>query len=103
MNKLKFEKSKSKNKKYLVILPNEKKINFGSLSHEHFKDTTPLKLYSNLDHNDKKRQKNYCARSAGIKNKKGKLTKNNKESANYYSMRLLWSCDKRKDLNLGLI
>lgn len=94
MNKLKFEKSKSKNKKYLVILPNEKKINFGDKRYEHFKDTTPLKLYSNLDHNDKKRQKNYCARSAGIKNKKGKLTKNNKESANHYSMKYLWSCDK---------
>ena len=94
MNKLKFEKSKSKNKKYSVITPSGKKINFGSLSHEHFKDTTPLKLYKNLDHNDKKRQKNYCKRAAGIKNKKGKLTKNNKESANFYSMRYLWSCDK---------
>lgn len=94
MNKLKFEKSKSKNKKYLVILPNEKKINFGQLPYKHFKDTTPLKLYSNLDHNDKKRQINYCARSAAIKNKKGKLTKNNKESANHYSMKYLWSCDK---------
>lgn len=94
MNKLKFEKSKSKNKKYLVILPNEKKINFGQLSYNHYKDTTPLKLYSNLDHNDKKRQINYCARSAGIKNKKGKLTKNNKESANFYSRKYLWSCDK---------
>ena len=90
----KFEKSKVKNKKYLVILPNEKKINFGQLPYKHFKDTTPLKLYSNLDHNDKKRQINYCKRAAGIKNNKGKLTKNNKESANHYSMKYLWSCDK---------
>ena len=29
-----------------------------------------------------------------VKNKKGELTKNNKESANFYSMRYLWSCDK---------
>ena len=42
--------------------------------------------------NDKKRQKNYCSRSAGIKDKQGKLTKNNKESPNHYSMRYLWSC-----------
>ena len=94
MNKLKFEKSKSKNKKYSVITPSGKKINFGDKRYKHFKDTTPLKLYSNLDHNDKKRQINYCKRSSGIKNKKGKLTKNNKESANHYSMKYLWSCDK---------
>ena len=94
MNKLKFEKSKSKNKKYLVILPNEKKINFGDKRYEQFKDTTPLKLYSNLDHNDKKRQINYCKRSAGIKNKKGKLTKDIKTSANFFSRIYLWSCNK---------
>jgi len=94
MNKLKFEKSKSKNKKYSVITPSGKKINFGDKRYEQFKDTTPLKLYKNLDHGDKKRQKNYCARSAAIKNNKGKLTKNNKESANHYSMKYLWLCDK---------
>ena len=94
MKTLKFEKSKSKNKKYAVITPSGKKINFGDLRYEHFKDTTPLKLYKNLNHNDKKRQKNYCARSAGIKDKQGKLTKNNLESDNHYSMKYLWSCDK---------
>jgi hypothetical protein len=43
-------------------------------------------------HKDKKRQKSYCSRSAGIKSK-GKLTKNNKESANYYARKYLWDCD----------
>ena len=41
MNKSKFEKSKSKNKKYSVITPSGKKINFGDKRYEHFKDTTP--------------------------------------------------------------
>ena len=94
MNKLKFEKSKSKNKKYSVVTPSGKKINFGDKRYEQFKDTTPLKLYKNLDHGDKKRQKNYCARSSKIRDKNNKLTKNNKESPNHYSMMYLWSCDK---------
>ena len=94
MNKLKFEKSKVKNKKYSVVTPTGKKINFGQLPYKHFKDTTTLKLYKNLDHGDKKRQKNYCARSSKIRDKNNKLTKNNKESPNHYSMMYLWSCDK---------
>ena len=51
-----------------------------------------VKLYSNLDHNDKVRQKSYCSRSAGIKDKKGNLTKNDKYSANALSRKYLWSC-----------
>jgi hypothetical protein len=93
MKTLKFEKSKSKNKKYSVISPSGKTINFGDLRYQQFKDTA-LGLYKNLDHGDKKRQKNYCKRSAGIRDKNNKLTKNNKESPNHYSMRYLWSCDK---------
>ena len=86
-----FKKSNAKNKKYSVITPSGKKIHFGDKNYFHFKDTA-LGLFTNLNHNDKKRQKNYCTRSAGIKDKQGKLTKNNKESPNHYSMRYLWSC-----------
>ena len=42
-------------------------------------------------HNDPKRRKSYLARSGGIRDKSGNLTKNNKNSANYYSRRYLWS------------
>ena len=38
----------------------------------------------------KAQQKSYLARSAGIRDKEGKLTKNNKNSANYWSRRVLW-------------
>ena len=43
-------------------------------------------------HKDKDRRKNYCSRSGGITDKNGKLTKNNKNSANYWSRKILWSC-----------
>ena len=38
----------------------------------------------------KAQQKSYLARSAGIKNKAGKLTKNDKNSANYWSRKINW-------------
>jgi len=89
---MKIEKSKAKNKKYAIKTPLGNTINFGDKRYQHYKDTTPLKLYSNLDHNDKVRQKSYCKRSSGIKDKKGNLTKNNKYSSNALSRKYLWSC-----------
>ena len=41
-------------------------------------------------HKDPKRRKSYLDRSGGIRNKEGKLTKDDKNSANYYSRRYLW-------------
>ena len=38
----------------------------------------------------KAQQKSYLARSGGIRNKAGKLTKNDKNSANYWSRRINW-------------
>ena len=38
----------------------------------------------------KARQKSYLARSAGIRNKAGKLTANDKNSANYWSRKVNW-------------
>ena len=38
----------------------------------------------------KEQIKSYRARSAGIKNKEGKLTKNDKNSANYWSRKINW-------------
>ena len=38
----------------------------------------------------KARQKSYLARSGGIRNKAGKLTANDKNSANYWSRRVNW-------------
>lgn len=38
----------------------------------------------------KSQQKSYLARSGGIRNKEGKLTKNDKNSANYWSRKINW-------------
>ena len=73
-------KSTRKGKKLMVLTPQNKIIHFG--------DST-MKDYT--QHKDKQRKKNYCKRSAGIRDKQGKLTKNNKEKANYWARRL-WKC-----------
>ncbi len=75
------EPSERKNKKFKVKTPSGKIIHF---SHELYEDFT--------QHKDQDRRENYCARSAGIKDKNGKLTKDNKEKANYYSRKFLWEC-----------
>lgn len=53
----------------------------------HFGDSSMSDM---TKHKDPKRQKSYLARSGGIKNKQGKLTKNDKNSANYWSRKINW-------------
>ena len=86
-----FKKSTRKGKKYMVVAPNGKTIHFGSLSNEQYRDTTGLGLYTHLNHNDEKRRASYLARAKGIKNGQGRLTWQDKNSANYFSIRYLWS------------
>lgn len=85
-----FKKSTRKYKKYMVKTPNGHWVHFGDKRYQQFKDRTPLKLYSYLDHNNKKRRENYLSRAKGIRDKEGDLTYNNKESPNYYSIHYLW-------------
>ena len=72
--------SKRKNNKYVVTLPGGKNLHFGSSKYPDF-----------LIHKDKERKDKYLARAKKIKNKKGELTYENPESANYWSVNLLWS------------
>jgi hypothetical protein len=53
----------------------------------HFGDSSMSDM---TKHKDKARQKSYLARSGGIKNKAGQLTKNDKNSANYWSRKINW-------------
>ena len=82
-----FSKSTRKNKKYKVIVKFKNKnkkdetYHFGDKRYGQFKDSTPLKLYSSKDNNDKKRQKSYFARH-GLANK---------YSAKWFSHKYLWS------------
>jgi len=85
---VKFEKSNRKGKKYNAVIKNkktgrEKKIPFGQLGYQHYKDNTGLGLYSNLNHNDSTRRKSYKARHSVY-------IKPNMYSAGYFSMRYLW-------------
>ena len=86
-----FHRSRRKDKKYMVLTPGGKWVHFGDSSMEQYKDSTGLGLYKHLDHGDKIRRKSYLARAKGIRNKAGKLTWNNPESANFYSVAYLWS------------
>ncbi len=81
-----FTKSLTKNKKYDAILKNKetgqiKKIPFGQLPYEHYKDSTGLNLYSHLDHLNEKRRELYYKRH----NKQYP-----KFSADYFSKKYLW-------------
>ena len=71
--------AKNPKKKYSIIRPNGKVISFGDSSAEDY-----------WDHKDAKRRKSYLARAKGIKNKEGKQTYKDPNSANYYSVHLLW-------------
>jgi hypothetical protein len=74
--------SKAKGKKMSVyVMKNGKKklIHFGDSNMKDFRQ-----------HKDPARRKSYLARSGGIRNKQGKLTKNDKNSANYWARKVLW-------------
>ena len=77
-----MKSTKSGKKMMVYILKDGKKtlIHFGD---SNMKDFT--------QHKDEARRKSYLARSGGIRNKEGKLTKNDKNSANYWSRRVLWN------------
>ena len=71
--------SPRKNNKYMVKLPDGKKVHFGSPKYEDY-----------TIHKDKERRDKYLSRAMKIKNKQGELTYNNPESSNYWSVHLLW-------------
>jgi hypothetical protein len=76
-------RSKRKGKKFSVYVKgksgNPKLIHFGD---SNMKDFT--------QHKDPKRRKSYLARAKGIKNKQGKLTWKDKNTANYWAVHYLW-------------
>ena len=84
-----FKKSQAKNKKYSALIQHKKNdrvrtINFGSTSHEQFKDSTGLNIYSHLNHGDRERKKKYIARHS-VFVRKGYY------SPGYFSMTRLWT------------
>ena len=69
--------STRKNKKFMIMNPNNKYVHFGDKRYEDF-----------TQHKNKDRQQNYLKRSSNI-NIKGNW-KNNKYSPNNLSMNILW-------------
>lgn len=85
---VKFQKSKTKGKKYDAIVENKKtgkqyRIPFGATGYEQFKDSTGLGLYSHKNHGDKERRRNYRARHK-VFLRKGYFT------PAYFSWKYLW-------------
>ena len=64
----------------------EKKVHFGSTKYPDY-----------FTHKDKDRRDKYLARATKIKNKQGELTYNNPESANFWSVNLLWPKNDLKE------
>ena len=75
-------KGKGNKKMSVYVMKDGKKriLHFGDANMQDF-----------TQHKDKKRRKSYLARSAGIRNKAGKLTKDDKNSANFWSRKVLWN------------
>ena len=60
-----IRKSTRDGKKYMayVIFNGKRRLyHFGALGYQQYKDQTPLKLYSDLDHNNKQRRELYLKR-----------------------------------------
>ena len=84
---LRFERSRTKNKKYDAIIEDRKtkrtqRVPFGQIGYEQYKDSTGLKLYSRLDHGDNERRKNYKARH--------EKTRHKTFSASWFADNFLW-------------
>ena len=85
---IRFERSRTRGKKYDSIIEDkvtkrQQRVPFGDVSFQQYRDTTGLKLYSRLDHNDPKRRAAYKARH--------EKTRHKKFSASWYSDTFLWS------------
>lgn len=78
-----LRRSTRKNKKYMtdVVYNNKfyKNQHFGDIRYHQYKDQTPLKLYSHLDHNDPELKKLYHSRH-----------KNNTGISAMLSLEFLW-------------
>ena len=83
MQVLSLRVSNRKDKKYVADVIADGKlhrnVHFGSRDYQHFRDSTPLRAFSHLDHNDPKRRERFHQRH-----------KNNHGIAAQLSKMLLW-------------
>ena len=74
--------SDKKDKKRMVLVKHKGKVKLVHFGQKGYEDFT--------QHKNKKRRENYLTRSAGIRNKDGKLTKDDPFSPNYWARKELW-------------
>lgn len=91
---IKIKKSDRKGKKYCAIVQDKRtkktrKIHFGALGYEQYKDSTKLKLYSKGDHGDSRRRENYFSRHSGVKTKEKALEIEKRKSNGKYNAKIL--------------
>ena len=91
-NIIKFKKGPFP-KKYTAHVKDKKtkkvrKIHFGDVRYQQYKDRTPLKLYANKNHGTRKRMENYFNRHSGEKNRKKAIKKEKKKSKGYYNAKI---------------
>ena len=96
---LKIAISNKKNKKYdAYIKSTSGKIrveSFGDVRYQNYKDQTPIRAYSSLEHHDKERRKRYLKRHTNCEFKYKALEEALKESGGkikprYLSIKYLW-------------
>ena len=81
-------------KKYTACVINKKtkkirKIHFGDIRYQQYKDLTPLKLYKNKNHGSRKRMQNYYSRHSGTKNRKKAIKQEKIKSKGLYNAKIL--------------
>jgi hypothetical protein len=91
---IKFEKSKRRGKKYTAFVRHNvthkiRKIHFGALGYQQYKDRTPLHLYSKLNHLTRKRMNNYFNRHSGTPNREKAIKLEIKKSHGLYNAKIL--------------
>ena len=93
MTKVKFIPGKYPHK-YTAIVEFDnnrtKKVSFGHQDYQQYRDSTPLKLYKNLNHNDRDRLRSYRARHSKILDKNGRPSYKKKYSRAWFSYHFLW-------------
>lgn len=82
-----YEKSNRVGKKLMTVVDG-KKVHFGNVNYQHFKDKTGI--WKSKDHNDPKRRQNYRSRHQGILKKDGQPAYKDPKQPSYHSYNVLW-------------